>query len=37
MFKKTVSKVVCAIAYGAGYIFGAVKRVVQGINSYIED
>lgn len=37
MFKKTVSKVVCAIAYGAGYIFGTVKKIAQRINSYIED
>lgn len=37
MFKKYAGKVVCAIAYGAGYVFGAVKRVVQKINTYIED
>ena len=37
MFKKIVSKTVCAIAYGAGYIYGAVKRIVNRINSFIED
>ena len=37
MFKKVASKVVCAVAYGVGYIFGAVKRVAQRINSFIED
>ena len=37
MFKKTISKVVCAIAFGAGYVLGAVKRIVNRINSFIED
>lgn len=37
MFKKVASKVVCAIAYGAGYVFGTVKRIVNRINSFIED
>ena len=37
MFKKTVSKVICAVAFGIGYAFGAVKKIAQRINSYIEN
>lgn len=37
MFKKTVNKVICTVAFGIGYAFGVVKKIAQRINSYIED
>ena len=37
VFKKTVTKIACAVAFGIGYAFGAVKKIAQKINSYIKD
>ena len=37
MFKKYAGKVVCAVAFAAGYILGSAQTIAKKINSLLED